>query len=50
MRSIASLNTSIIQPLASDPGKIVQFTLKYPVDLSYGIILTSCTSYKSICE
>ena len=41
-----SLNTSIAHPLACDPGRNVQFILKYPVDASSGMI-TSCTSYVS---
>ena len=47
-RSIVSLNISIAYPLASDPGKKVQFILKYPVDISSGTILTSSTSHVSI--
>ena len=45
-KSPVSLNTSIVHPLACDPVRKVQFTLKYPVDVSSGII-TSCTSYVS---
>ena len=44
-----SLNISIAHPLACDPVKNVQFTLKYLVDV-YSDMITSCTSYVSICK
>ena len=45
-KSPVSLNTSIVHPLACDPVRKVQFTLKYPVEVSSDMI-TSCISYVS---
>ena len=43
------LTTSILHPSTSDPGRNVQFILKYPVDVFFDMI-TSCISYVSICQ
>ena len=43
---VSLLNTSIAHPLACDPGRNVQFILKYPVEVSSGMI-ASCISYVS---
>ena len=47
--SPVSLNTSIAHPLACDPGRNVQFILKYPIDVSF-VMITSCISYVPMCK